>query len=145
MALDPIITQAVAQSLLTAFETAANAGTAAVIIGYDDDAAIPTDADASSAGSGTLFTLTCAAAIFTSKTDGTPDAVGTFDTISDDASADETDTLAFFRILTQAGGTVVFQGTAGVGTFDMAINTVSITSGSTVSCSAATITVPEQN
>lgn len=144
MALAPFITQSVAQSLLTAFETAANAGTAAVINGYDDDAATPADADASAAGSTLLFTLTCSASIFTSKTDGAPGAVGTFDTITQDSSADATDTLQFFRILTQGGGTVVFQGTAGTATSDMIVNTTSITSGSVVAATGtSTITVPE--
>lgn len=144
MALAPFITQSVAQSLLTAFETAANAGTAAVINGYDDDAAVPADADASAAGSTLLFTLTCSASIFTTKTDGAPGAVGTLDTITQDSSADATDILAFFRILTQSGGTVVFQGTAGTATSDMIINTTSITSGSVVAATGtSTITVPE--
>lgn len=144
MALDPKITQAVAQDLLTAFETAANAGTAAVIQGYDDDAAIPSAADASAAGSSLLFTLTCSASIFTSKTDGNPNAVGTLASITQDSSADATDTLAFFRIATQSGGTDVLQGTAGVGSFDMAVNTTAITSGSVVAATGtSTITVPE--
>lgn len=144
MALAPFITQSVAQSLLTSFETAANAGTAAVINGYDDDAATPATADDSAAGSTLLFTLTCAASIFATKTDGNPGAVGTFDTITQDSSADATDTLQFFRILTQAGGTVVFQGTAGTATSDMIINTVSITSGSVVAATGtSTLTVPE--
>lgn len=144
MALDPMITQAVAQSLLTAFETAADAGTAAVINGYDDDAATPANADASAAGSTLLFTLTCSASIFTSKTDGNPGAVGTFAAITADSSADATDILQFFRILTQSGGTVVFQGTAGTSSSDMIVNTTSITSGSTVDDTGTnTITVPE--
>ena len=141
MAVAPKITQTVAQDLLTQFETDLNSGTAAVIRGLDGSA--PTNAD--DAETGTLgFTLTCSAAIFTSKTDGAPGAVGTLDTITQDSSADNTITLSYFRILTQTGGTIVFQGSAGVGTFDMNINTVSITSGSTVSCTAATITVPEK-
>lgn len=144
MALDPMITQTVAQTLLTALEGALDAGTAAVIVGYDDDAAVPANADASSAGSTTLFTLTCSASVFTSKTDGNPNAVGTFAAITADASADATDILAFFRILTQAGGTVVFQGTAGTATSDMIVNTTSITSGSTVDDTGTnTLTVPE--
>ena len=132
MAKDFMITQAAAQSQLTALETSLDAGTAAVIIGYDDDAAIPANADASSAGSESLFDLTCSASVFTSKTDGNPNAVGTFAAITADTNANVTDTLAFFRILTQAAGTVICQGTAGVGTFDMAVNTTAITSGSTV-------------
>lgn len=147
MALDPFITQAVAQALLDAYEVAQDAGTAAVVVGYDDDFAIPADADAAQGGSGTLFTLTCSAVAFTSKTDGAPGAVGTFAAVTDDSAADESDTLAWFRILTQAAGTVVFQGTAGTATFDMVINTTAITIGSTVSMDGAssTITVPEGN
>lgn len=144
MAKDPFVTQAVAQAELDALETALNAGTAAVINGYDDDAAIPADADASAAGSQILFTLTCSASVFASKTDGAPGAVGTFDAITADSSADLTDTLSFFRILTQSGGTVCVQGTAGVGTFDLAVNTVSITAGSTVDdTGTSTLTVQE--
>jgi hypothetical protein len=144
MALDPMITQSAAQSLLTALETALNAGTAAVIQGYDDDAATPANADASAAGSTLLFTLTCAASVFTTKTDGAPGAVGTFDSITADASADATDILQFFRIATQAGGTDVFQGTAGTATSDMIVNTTSITAGSTVDDTGTnTLTIPE--
>ena len=142
MALDPCITQAVAQALLDAFETAANAGTAAVIRGLDG--AVPADADA--AETGTLgFTLTCSAAIFTTKTDGAPDAVGTLDTITQDSSADNTITLSYFRILTQTAGTIIMQGTAGTATSDMVINTTAITAGSVVAATGtSTITVPEQ-
>jgi hypothetical protein len=144
MALDFMITQQAAQDQLTALETSLNAGSAAVIVGYDDDAAIPANADASSAGSTALFDLICSASIFTSKTDGNPGAVGTFAAISADSSANATDTLAYFRILTQAAGTVICQGTAGVGTFDMAVNTTAITSGSTVDDTGTnTITQPE--
>lgn len=144
MALDPKITQAVAQDLLTALETAANAGTAAVINGYDDDAATPSAADASAAGSEILFTLTCNASIFTSKTDGNPNAVGTLAAITQDSSADLTDTLTFFRILTQSGGTSILQGTAGTATSDMIVNTTAITAGSVVAATGtSTITVPE--
>ena len=144
MALDFMITQTAAQSQLTALETSLDAGTAAVIVGYDDDAAIFANVDASSAGSTTLFTLTCSASVFTSKTDGNPGAVGTFAAITADSSADATDILQFFRILTQAGGTVVCQGTAGTATSDMIVNTTSITSGSTVDDTGTnTITQPE--
>lgn len=141
MAADPKITQAVAQSLLDAFETAANAGTAAVIRGLTGSA--PTYADDAETGT-LLFTLTCSASIFTSKTDGAPGAVGTFASITQDSSADATNTLTYFRILTQTGGTIVFQGTAATATADMIVNTTSITSGSVVAATGtSTITVPE--
>lgn len=143
MAVAPFITQAVAQDLLTSLETDLNSGTAAVIQGYAANVGRPADADAANTNT-LLFTLTCSASIFVSKTDGAPGAVGTFDTITQDSSADATATLDFFRISTQSAGTVRFQGTAGVGTFDMVINTVSITSGSVVAATGtSTMTVPE--
>jgi len=144
MAADFMITQTAAQAQLTALESSLNAGTAAVIVGYDDDAATPANADASAAGSSTLFTLTCSASIFTTKTDGNPGAVGTFDAITADSSADATDTLTFFRILTQSAGTVVCQGTAGTSSADMIVNTTAITSGSNIDdTGTSTITQPE--
>ncbi len=141
MAKIPGITQAAAQDLLTQLETDFNAGTAAVIRGLTG--ALPANADDVETGT-LLFTLTCNALIFTSKTDANPGALGTFAAITDDSSADATGTLTYFRILTQTAGTIVFQGSAGVGTFDMNINTDAITAGSTVSCTSATITVPEK-
>ena len=141
MATAPKITQAVAQSLLTAFETAADAGTAAVIRGLTG--AAPTNADDAETGT-LLFTLTCSASIFTTKTDGAPGAVGTFAAITADSSADATGTLTYFRILTQTGGTIVFQGSADTASADMIINTTAITSGSNVDdTGTSTLTVPE--
>ena len=143
MAVGFYTTQAVAQALLDAFETAADAGTAAVILIYDDTAGVPADADASVSTAVLLGTLTCSASIFTTKTDGTPGAVGTMDTITGDSSADATGTAAFFRILTQAAGTTVAQGTVGTSSADLVMNTVSFTSGSTIDITSFTITVPE--
>ncbi len=135
------ITQAAAQSLLTALETALNAGTAAVIEIYNSTA--PADADASESNT-LLASLTCSASIFTSKTDAAPGALGTFDTITSDSSADASGTATHFRIKTQTGGTVVMQGSVGAGgTYDLVLDTASISSGSIVSISSATITVPE--
>lgn len=140
MATAPFVTQAVAQSMLDAIETAINAGTAAVINIYNGSA--PADADAAE-GNTLLAQLTCSASVFTSKTDGAPGAVGTFASITSDASADNTGTASHFRILTQSGGTVCFQGSVGTSSADLILNTTSITSGSTVSITAATLTVPE--
>lgn len=143
MATAPFITQAVAQDLLTSLETDLNSGTAAVIQGYAANVGTPADADAANTNT-LLFTLTCSASIFTTKTDGNPGAVGTFDTITQDSSADATATLVFFRISTQSGGTVRFQGSAGTASADMIINTTSITSGSVVAATGtSTMTVPE--
>ncbi len=140
MAAAPFVTQAVALVMLQAIETAANAGTAAVIEGYSGS--VPANADAAEAGT-LAFSLGCNASIFSGTSDTGSAARGTFAAISSDTSADNTVTLTHFRIKTQTGGTVVFQGNAATSAADMVINTTSITSGSTVSCSAATLDVPE--
>jgi hypothetical protein len=140
MAVGFFVTNAVAQSMLNAFTTAADAGTAAVINIYEG--AIPADADAADA-TNKLAQLTCSSVSFGAATDLAPGARITANAISSDTSADSTGTATHFRLLTQDAGTVLAQGTVGVGTFDLALNTVSITSGSTVAITAATITLPE--
>lgn len=134
------ITNAVAIAMVQALETAANAGTAAVINIYDGSA--PADADAAESNN-LLAQLTCNASIFASVADDTPGALATFNAITDDSSADATGTATHFRILTQSGGTVIAQGSVGTSGADMNLNTTSITSGSTVSITSATILLPE--
>jgi hypothetical protein len=80
---------------------------------------------------------------FGAPTDLAPGARVTAAAITADSSADATGTASFFRILTQNAGTVVAQGTAGTSAADLILNTVSITAGSTVSITAATVTLPE--
>lgn len=140
MANNFIVTNAVAQAMVTALGTAMDAGTAAVIQIYDGTP--PADADAAEANT-LLAELTCSATAFATVGDAAPGAVGTFDTITDDSSANATGTATHFRILTQNGGTTIAQGTVGTSSADLVLNTVSITSGSTVSISSATITLPE--
>jgi len=137
------ITNAVAQSMLAAFQTAANAGTAAVINIYESDGGVPADADASVGSATLLAQLTCEADIFSGISDDTPGALGTFDTITPDSSADATGTADFFRILTQSGGTVIAQGTVGTSNADLVFNTVAFTMGSEISISSMTILLPE--
>lgn len=140
MANNPYVTNAVAVAIATAYLTAQDAGTAAVIEIYSGTA--PVDADASITGT-LLASLTCSA------TSGTVAANGnfgrlTFAAITADASADNTGTATHFRIKTQTGGTVVFQGTVGTITaFDLILNTTSITAGSIVSITSCTIDFPE--
>jgi hypothetical protein len=141
MALGFYITNAEAISMLTDYEVGINAGTAAVFNIYDGS--VPADADTALGAQVLLAQLTCAADAITSIVDDTPGALATFDTITSDASADATGTASFFRLLTQSGGTVVGQGTVGTATSDLILNTVAITSGSTVSITAATILLPE--
>lgn len=134
------ITNAEAISMLTDHFVGIDAGTAAVIQIYSGS--VPADADAANAGT-LLATLTCNATAATSIVDDTPGAIATFAAITQDSSADNTGTASFFRISTQSGGTVTDQGTVGTSSADLILNTVSITSGSVVSISAATILLPE--
>lgn len=140
MANAPFVTNVVAQALATAYLAQQDAGTAAVIEIYSGT--VPVDADASVTGT-LLASLTCSA------TSGTVAASGnngrlTFAAITSDSSADNTGTATHFRIKTQTGGTVVFQGTVGTITgFDLILNTTSITAGSIVSITSATMDFPE--
>lgn len=135
------VTQAVAQAMITAFATAADAGTAAVIEIYAG--AVPANADATPSSPTLLASLTCSASISSGISDTGTAARLTFAAITSDTSADNTGTAAYFRIKTQTGGTVVAQGTVGTSAADIVLNTVSITAGSTVALSSFTIDLPE--
>lgn len=135
------ITNAEAISMLTDHFVGIDAGTAAVINIYDST--VPADADTALGAQVLLAQLTCSATAATSIVDDTPGALATFAAITDDASANATGTATFFRILTQNAGTVTDQGTVGTASADLILNTVAITSGSTVSITAATILLPE--
>lgn len=146
MALGFFLTNTVVQGMLgsTGLTAAIDAGTAAVIEIYAG--AVPADADTTPVSPTLLASLTCSATAFSgisSTGSGPTKGRATFAAITSDSSADNTGTAAYFRIKTQTGGTVICQGTVGAGgTFDLVLNTVSITAGSTVSISAATIDFP---
>lgn len=133
------VTSAVAQAMMVAFNSAVDAGTAAVINIYSGTP--PADANASLSSNDLLAQLTMSTTAFGTPTTANP-SVDTANAITADSSADSTNTATFFRILTQSAGTVIAQGTAGVGTYDLALNTTAITSGSTVSITAATVSLP---
>lgn len=135
------ITNAVAQAMLTALGTAADAGTAAVIEIYSGS--IPADADASIGAATLLASLTCSASISSGITDATGKARMALAAITSDSSADATGTASFFRIKTQTGGTVIAQGAVGTSSADLILNTVAISAGSTVAISSAYIDLPE--
>lgn len=140
MAKKPFLSNAAAQAMMTALGTAMDAGTAAVIEIYSGT--VPANADASVSGT-MLARLTCSATAFTGVTDTGSAARATFAAITADSSADATGTATHFRIKTQAGGSVIFQGTVGTSDADLIMSTTSITSGSTVSITSATIDLPE--
>jgi len=134
------ITNAVAKSMADDFTASLDAGTAGVFRILDGS--IPADAD--TAETGTLGgTLTCSATSSPSATDAGPGALLTFSAITDDSSADASITTTYFRLLTQTGGTVIAQGQCGTSGQELNWNTVSITSGSTLSITSFTVTLPE--
>lgn len=137
------ITNSVAQGMLnsTGLAEAIDGGTAAVIEIYSGS--VPANADASGAGLTLLASLTCSATAFSGYSDTTTAGRATFAAITSDSSADATGTASCFRIKTQTGGTVIAQGTVGTSSADLILNTTAITSGSTVSITAATIDLPE--
>lgn len=135
------ITNAVAIVALDAVADAADAGTAAVIEIYSGS--VPADADASGAGLTLLASLTMSATAFGGASDDNPGAIVTAASITADSSADATGTASCFRVKTQTGGTVVYQGTVGTSDADMILNTTSITAGSNVSIGSFTISLPE--
>lgn len=140
MATQPAITIAAAQSMMTALETAIDAGTAAVINIYSGT--VPTDADTALGAQVLLAQLVCSATFGTVGTSGNNARI-TAGSIANDSSADATGTASFFRILTQSAGTVVVQGTVGTSAADLVLNTTAITLGSTVSITAATLDLPK--
>ena len=131
------IANAHAQTLLTSTKTAIDAGTAAVIEIYDGTP--PTDADTAIGAQVKLATLTMNATAFGSVSDDTPGAIMTAAAITPDSSADATGTAAWFRLSTQAAGTVIFQGTVGTSGANINFNTVSFTATSEISITALTV------
>ncbi len=106
----------------------------------------PADPDTTVTGT-LLFTLTCSATAFGNAADAAPGGVATASAITDDSSADATDTLSYCR----ASSTTTpptplddhIDGEAGTSGADFNFNTLSIVSGSTVSMTAWTVTQPE--
>lgn len=136
------LTLSVVQGMLnsTGLAEALDGGTAAVFRILTGS--VPTNADDTETGT-LLATLTCSATAFSGYSDLAPGGRATFNTITSDSSADNTGTATYFRLLTQTAGTIIAQGTVGTVSSDLILNTTSITSGSTVSITSATIDLPE--
>lgn len=135
------ITQAAAQAALAAILAAIDAGTAANIVIYSG--AVPANADAALSGNTVLAELVCSATFASGTSDTGSAARATIAAIAPDTSANATGTATCFRVLTQAGGTVVAQGTVGTSGADLILNTTAITAGSTVSITSGTLDMPE--
>ena len=84
-----------------------------------------------------LGTCTFSSTAFGSSSSGTATAAS----ITEDSSADATGTAAVMRVTTSTPATL-YEGTVGTSGADLNLNTVSITSGDTISITSATITMP---
>lgn len=115
-------------------EITSDCGASALLRIYDGTP--PANAGASLAGNTLLAELTCNSTFAPAASSG----VLTLNAITDDSSADNTGTASFFRIYRSDGTTSVVQGTVSTSGADMNFNTVSFTSGMTVSVSSFTIT-----
>ena len=107
----------------------------------------PVDPDAAETGT-LLFSLTLTTPNpFASATDAAPDALGTAASITDDTSADATNTLSYCRgnssnaLFTPLNAHI--DGEAGTSGADFNFNTLAIVSGATVSMTAWTVTFPQ--
>ena len=130
MALTLTLTNVRAQALLSDLKAAIDAGTAAIIEIYTGTQ--PTDADTAIGAQTKLATLTMSAVAFGAVSDNNPGAIMTAAAISPDVSADASGTAAWFRMLTQAGGTVILDGSVAVAGADMNFSTVAFTAGSQI-------------
>lgn len=103
----------------------------------------PADPDAAESGT-LLFTLTMSATAFGAASDAAPGGQASAAAITDDSSADATGTLSYCRVgATGTGADDTLDGEAGTSGSDFNFNTLSIVSGSTVSMTSFTVTVPQ--
>ncbi len=103
------------------------------------DGTQPTDADTAIVGQVLLAELTCSSTAFGAASGG----VITASAITSDSSANNTGTATWASLVT-SGGTRKIDMSVGTSSANVILNTVSIVSGATVSCSACTITMPLQ-
>ncbi len=96
----------------------------------------PATPDTALSGNTLLASLPLNATAFAAASGGTKTA----NAITSDSSADATGTATFFRAFKSDHTTAVIDGTVGTSGTDAIINSTSIVSGTTVSCSSCVIT-----
>ena len=103
----------------------------------------PADPDATESGT-LLGTLTYSSTAFGAAADQSPHARATAASVSDDSSADATDTVTYCRAgATGSGADDHIDGSAGTSSVDFAFNTDAIVSGATISMTSHTIDVKQ--
>lgn len=95
----------------------------------------PTDVGTALSGQTLLASLACSSTFAAGASSG----VLTANSISNDSSADNTGTAAWFTV-TKSDDTRIIDGTVGTSGCDMTIDNTSITAGQVVSCSSFAIT-----
>lgn len=116
-------------------EITALAGTSALLRIYDGTQ--PANANTAVGAQTLLAELVCDATAFAAAASS---GALTANAISNDASANATGTASWFRLVASNGTTVVMDGSVGTSGSDLNLNSVSITSGQTVSVSSFVIT-----
>jgi len=103
-----------------------------------------TDPDTAVGSQVLLAELTLGSPAFPASVDIAPGARATANTITADASADNSGTATWFRAVT-SGGTAVIDGNAGLSgaTPDLVLNTTTIVAGGNVSVTSWQFTMPE--
>lgn len=136
------ISNAAAKAMADTFDDQVNIGSTAAVI---DIRTGTQPADPDTAATGTLLaTLTFSDPAFGAAADANPGGRLTASAITSDSSADATGTAGYFRIrATGTGADDVADGEVGTSGSDLNMNTTAITSGSTVSISSFTVTMPE--
>jgi hypothetical protein len=116
-------------------EITALAGTSALLRIYDGTQ--PANANTAIGAQVLLAELVCDATAFAAAASS---GALTANAISNDASANASGTASWFRLVASNGTTVVMDGSVGTTGSDLNLNSVSITSGQTVSVSSFVIT-----
>lgn len=142
MANNPFFADATTIAAVNAIAVLCNSGTLKIYSGTQ-----PTDANTAITSQTLLSTLTFGSTAFASATAsgsaGSKVVTATANSITSDTNAAATGTAAWFRCLKSDGTTVVMDGSVGTSGADLNLNTTSIVSGATVSCSSFTITQSE--
>lgn len=128
-------TLALRHARLDEITTAVDSGAAAGLLRIYDGAR-PTDADTAVGAQNLLAELTFSDPSFPAAATGDLTA----NAITDDSSANATGTAAWFRVVNSDATTTVMDGDVGTSGSDLNLNSTSITSGGTVSCSSFVIT-----
>ncbi len=141
MATATTISNAAAIAACNAVVDLLDAGAGAALIRIYDGTQ-PTNSDVAISTQTLLAELTCSDPAFGAAADAAPGGRATASAITDDSSANATGTASWFRAV-DSNGLAVLDGSVGTSGADLNLNTVSITSGATVSVSSWTVTMPE--